>query len=202
MQKTPIIKTSCWFSRLPGDHQAFGISRGVPRGLAGYRRYTKLNPGKWFNSVSPTEYKRLYWDEVLNNLNPQRVVDELVQFADGKVPVLVCYERPDDMQWCHRGLVSVWLKETIGLEVLEYGLEDCGCGYDHPKLHPSQCPRREPTIPDRSDEILPHVNRFFQRGKRVWQVRGPSKEHPDQAVIWDGKREMTITVETMLEKLK
>ncbi len=66
MQHPPLIKTSSWFTRLPENHLAFGISRGTPRGmLAGYRRYPKLNPGKWFNSVSPQDYKRLYQDEVL-----------------------------------------------------------------------------------------------------------------------------------------
>ena len=204
MANNPKIVTSCWFTRLPGDHIKFGISRGTPRGMAaGYRKYPKLNPGKWFNSVSPTQYKQLYYDEVLNRLDPQRVVNELVQFADGKVPVLVCYEKPDDNQWCHRGLVSVWLKETIDLEVLELGLEDCGCGYSHPKLHPTQVPREAlaPSVPDRANEIAPHVNKMFRDGKRVWQVRGPSKEFPDQVAIWDGKREMTITVDTMLKKL-
>jgi hypothetical protein len=43
-----------WFVPLPPDHVRVGISRGVPRGTrAGYRRFTALNPGPWFNSVTP-----------------------------------------------------------------------------------------------------------------------------------------------------
>lgn len=150
----PIIRTSSWYAALPVGHLRIGISRGTPRGLpAGYRRYPKLSPGKWFNSVTPTDYERLYAEEVLRKLDPRRVVDELVQIADGQVPVLVCYEKPDtpvEVDWCHRGLVSVWLHETIGLEVRELGRETCGSGFSHPKLHPSQGLRIEPSVPDRS----------------------------------------------------
>lgn len=141
------LLTSSWFSPRPDGHVRVGISRRTPRGMpAGYRRYPKLAPGPWFASVSPLEYQRLYQDEILSRLDPQRVVDELVQFADGQVPVLCCYERSDtpaEKDWCHRGLVSVWLKETINLDVFELGRESCGCGYQHPKLHPTQARRSE-----------------------------------------------------------
>lgn len=135
----PKILTSSWLAPLPSDHLRIGISRGTPRGMpAGYRRYPKLQPGKWFSSASPEEYQRLYADEVLRPLDPQRVADDLRRLADGKIPVLVCYEAPHKPDWCHRGLVSLWLKQTIDLDVFEFGLEDCGCGSKHPKLHPLQ----------------------------------------------------------------
>lgn len=200
--KKPIILTSSWFTKLPDDHLKFGISRGTPRGTpAGYRKYMKLAPGSWFNKVSPQEYQKRFQVEMLDQLDPERVVRELLDFADGKVPVLVCYEAPNKPDWCHRGLVSLWLKQTIDLDVFEFGLEECGCGGRHPKLHPFQMPRIEAPVPDRTDEITPHIGRIFRTENRAWQVRGASPEHKDQVVVWDGKREMTITVETMLKKL-
>ncbi|MTD93124.1 hypothetical protein GIW81_02110 [Hyphomicrobium sp. xq] len=140
----PRILTSSWYVALPEDHLRVGISRGTPRGMpAGYRRYPKLAPGPWFSSVSPEEYRKRYQAEVLDQLDPERVVSELVAFADGRIPTLVCYEAPNKPDWCHRGLVSLWLKQTLDLDVFEYGMEDCGCGSRHPKLSLLQMPGGE-----------------------------------------------------------
>ncbi len=140
-----VLVTCSWYVRLPDDHMRVGISRGTPRGMAaGYRRYPKLFPGKWFNSVSPAEYRQLYFTEVLDKLDPERVVRELTDMCDGAVPALACFEKPPpDPSWCHRALVSAWLHGYAGLTVYELGAEHCGCGWDHPKMHPSLAPRRE-----------------------------------------------------------
>ena len=134
------LMTSSWFTPLdPNRYQRVGISRGVPRNAAaGYRRYTKLNPGPWFNSVSPDRYLEPYNAEVLGVLEPSIVVDELHAMADGKIPVMLCFEpaTPGE-QWCHRGIVAAWLFDNLGLEVCEYGQEKEGFGWSHPKLHPS-----------------------------------------------------------------
>lgn len=131
----PTIWTSSWYAPLPDTHARIGISRGVPRRQpAGYRLCRQLSPGTWFNSVSPAEYRARYFGEVLARLNPQTTVDELQKLAGDRIPTLLCYEKPTDNQWCHRGMVSVWLKETLGLDVYEYGLEHEGCGWSHPKL--------------------------------------------------------------------
>jgi hypothetical protein len=137
------VLTSWWFATLPADHVKIGISRGTPRGQpGGYRRYPRLAPGPWFHSVDPVEYLRLYHDEVLSKLDPQRVVQDLREIAGDKTPVLVCFEKPEpsDDQWCHRGAVSAWLHDTVRLEVFEFGQEACGCGWQHPKLHSLQRP--------------------------------------------------------------
>ncbi|TIY04673.1 MAG: hypothetical protein E5V22_10415 [Mesorhizobium sp.] len=34
--------------------------------------------------------------------------------------------------FCHRGYVSAWLHDEVGLEIYEFGRE--GCGHQHPKL--------------------------------------------------------------------
>ena len=85
------IATSSWFANLdPAKYTRIGISRGVPRGMrGGYKRYIKLNPGPWFNSVSPERYVEMYQPEILTPLNPQNVVEELAKLADGRVPALL-----------------------------------------------------------------------------------------------------------------
>ena len=61
----------------------------------------------------------------------------MLDLAGDRVPVLVCYEgagsrgalvspRSGPRAGCSTGSVS---------RVREYGLEGCGCGWHHPKLH-------------------------------------------------------------------
>jgi hypothetical protein len=133
-----VIKTGSWFADVPNGHVRIGISRGAPRrkGLV-FKRYPALNPGPWFRSVPPAEYTRRYFDEVLSRLDAQEVVNDLIARANGQIPVLVCFEPPPpDPQWCHRGLVSAWLHDELGLRIPEVGHEDLGFGWAHPKLDP------------------------------------------------------------------
>ncbi len=129
------IWTSSWFTTLPPTIQKIGISRGTPRGYpAGYRKLPELMPGTWFNSVSPTEYDRRF-REILAALDPRAVLAKIEQLANGKDAALLCYEDPGKpADWCHRGQVSAWFKDTLGIDVFEYGHEAEGCGHSHPKL--------------------------------------------------------------------
>lgn len=137
---TPV--TSSWSTRLPPGHVRVGISRGSPRRQSGYRRYAALAPGPWFASVSAGEFRRLYMAQ-LSGLDPEKVLLDLGALAGGLTPVLACFERPPpDPAWCHRGLVSAWLFDTLGIAVVEFGHENEGYGWRHPKLpdrwrHPS-----------------------------------------------------------------
>jgi hypothetical protein len=118
------MKTSSWFTMLPSDHMRIGISRGQPRGqAAGYRMYRKLAPGPWFNSAGPEEYYHLYKTEILAPLNPQVVLGDLVELSLGKVPVLLCFERPNGRDWCHRAMAADWLSNELGFPVPEFGCE-------------------------------------------------------------------------------
>jgi hypothetical protein len=98
------------------------ISRYAPRNAAaGYRVYSKLAPGPWFNKVGAAEFCRLYGAQ-LAALDPQRTFDELVALAAPHEPVLMCWEVPPfhiPTNWCHRHLVADWFKATIGVEVPE-----------------------------------------------------------------------------------
>jgi len=129
------MKTGYWFGKYPEDHIKIGISRGQPRGMAaGYRLFRTLAPGSYFNSVSAEEYRTRYFIQ-LSELDPAKVVQDIKNLAGDRTPVLVCFEHPaKPADWCHRGFVSAWLHDTLRLEVPEYGYEQEGFGWSHPKL--------------------------------------------------------------------
>ena len=134
-----MIATGCWFSKLdPAKYARIGISRGVPRNMgAGFRKYPKLNPGPWFNSVNEERYRELYFEEVLKPLDPSVVVGELTEMANGLIPTLLCWEpATPGPKWCHRAFVAGWLHDSLGLEVYEVNKESEGYGWAHPKLPP------------------------------------------------------------------
>jgi hypothetical protein len=136
------IVTSCWRTSLLPGHAPIGISRGTPRGRSGFRRYTRLQPGPWFSTAGLEEFTKLYNEQILGPLDPEVVVKDLLDIADGRIPALLCWEPPEPgAQWCHRSLVSVWLWEKLSLEVPELGHEHEGCGWCHPKLPPRRAPK-------------------------------------------------------------
>lgn len=131
------ILTSSWQTAIDeARYCRIGISRSTPRGQKGYRRYPKLNPGPWFRSIAEErEWAKRYEDEILAPLDAQATVDELMAMADGRVPVLLCWEPPEPGDdYCHRGLVAAWLSRSLKMRVCELGQESEGCGHSHPKL--------------------------------------------------------------------
>ena len=73
-----------------------------------------------FGHVEP-EYRNIYFNEILAQLDPQKVVADLEALAGGHEPVLLCFERPPftPTNWCHRRMVAEWLADKIGLDVPE-----------------------------------------------------------------------------------
>jgi hypothetical protein len=131
------IYTSSWQTKIDETKYCrIGISRSTPRGQKGFRRYPKLNPGPWFRSIpDEREWAKRYEGEILAPLDPQTTVDELMTMADGRVPVLLCWEPPEPGDdYCHRGLVAAWLARALKMTVCELGQESEGCGHSHPKL--------------------------------------------------------------------
>ena len=134
------IFTSHWRAQIDEKRYArIGISRGAPRGQSGFRRYRKLNPGSWFKSITDEqEWADRYQQEILSPLDPTVVVEELQKLSDGRHPVLLCWEGSSPTEdWCHRGLVSAWLGDELGIDVFELGYEQEGSSWCHPKLPPS-----------------------------------------------------------------
>jgi hypothetical protein len=108
------------------------IARYAPRGTpAGFRMFKGLAPGSWFNSVSETEYGKLFDAEILAPLDPRATYDKLIELAGGAEPVLLCWEKPTDKDaYCHRARVARWFEDKLGIEVPELGFE----GKAHPLL--------------------------------------------------------------------
>lgn len=112
------MKTSSFF--LYDGPGSVSIARAAPRGMSGFRVYSKLAPGPWFKSVDKAEYERRYFKQ-LNALDPRVVVEDLNACAGGYEPVLLCWEtmhKPGE--WCHRHMVAEWLKTELGMIVPEY----------------------------------------------------------------------------------
>lgn len=127
------MKTSSF--RLYQGPGRISIARYAPRGTpAGFRIFSKLAPGKWFNSVSNEEYLRRYAEEILGPLNPKEVYYQIGDMAAPHEPVLLCYEvppftapggipeadaMPGKQNWCHRRLVASWFQDRLAIEVEE-----------------------------------------------------------------------------------
>jgi hypothetical protein len=116
------MKTSSFFTYTgPGR---ISIARYAPRHTpAGFRVFSPLAPGRWFNSVSRAEYERRFAEEVLAMLNPRLTWDLLHEFAgEGNEPFLMCWEAPPftTTNWCHRRIVAQWFKDKLGYHVPEF----------------------------------------------------------------------------------
>lgn len=88
--------------------------------------YKKLAPKYDFFSawkrgeIDNFEYTTRFNKEVLGNLNPHAIIEELTSLA-GENIVLLCYEKQGD--FCHRHIVADWL-ETTGKKIDEYQVVD------------------------------------------------------------------------------
>ena len=93
--------------------QAVAISLGVPRGWTG-RRYTRLAPNcRLVKIMDPTIFTRLYRTEILDKLDPHKIIKDL----GGDNFILICWEAPGE--FCHRRVVAAWLRKHTGVLVEE-----------------------------------------------------------------------------------
>ena len=71
-----------------------------------------------------SQYRDIYFGEILAPLDPQKVYDDLHEHAAGVDPVLLCWEKPPfDItgdNWCHRRMVAEWFCNRLGVDVPEY----------------------------------------------------------------------------------
>ena len=94
--------------------QAVATSLGVPRGWTG-RRYTRLAPNRRLVKImDPTIFTRLYKFEVLDKLDPMKVIRDL----GGDNFVMCCWEHPG--VFCHRRVVAAWLRKHTGVLIEEF----------------------------------------------------------------------------------
>lgn len=79
--------------------------------------YIKLAPT--FSMLKmPIDKYLLEYNKILENLDPNKVIEDLNEIAGGKPLVLLCYEKPNE--FCHRQLVSAWLKDKLNIEIEEW----------------------------------------------------------------------------------
>jgi len=110
------MKTASFFTT-PMEGR-ISIARLAPRRYPkGYRIFSKLAPGQWFNSVGEEEYRVLFAEEILSKLDPQATWEALHALVAPHDPVLLCWEKPGE--FCHRRLVACWFEEHLGVTVPE-----------------------------------------------------------------------------------
>ena len=104
--------------QFPDDkYTCIAISVGVPKAI-NVKSYKKLAPlwdivQEYKNNGGDIEkYKSRYYNEVLNKLDVCEVYKELKELSDGKDVVLLCYEGIKNNDFCHRHLVSQWLRQN------------------------------------------------------------------------------------------
>lgn len=114
----------------------FGKVKSYPKDK-GYKfvsiaRFNRFWNGEEFKLLAPPAdiikiedeelYTKLYYEKVLNKLNPQEVYKEL-----GDNAVLLCYEKWADIgngkTFCHRRIVAKWLEDSLRVKVEELGNE-------------------------------------------------------------------------------
>lgn len=105
-----------YFAKSFNHPNAISIAGRAPDGFTG-RQYKKLAPPYWvfkkYKEDGDQEfYTEHYFKEVLNKLDPHKVLEEL-----GAHAILLCYETPE--KFCHRKLVAQWLRDKTGVEITE-----------------------------------------------------------------------------------
>lgn len=107
--------------KIPKDYIPIAICGKSPSWYKGLE-YKKLAPKynffiKWKETHDNDYYIKCFNEQVLNNLNPNVVIEELKHLASSENIILVCYEKPKD--FCHRHLVADWLNQN-GYETKEW----------------------------------------------------------------------------------
>jgi len=64
------------------------------------------------NEIDEKEYEKIYREETLSKLDPQKIYDRFFN------NVLLCWEPPGE--FCHRLIVSKWIFENLGIKVPEW----------------------------------------------------------------------------------
>ena len=106
---------------LPDNIIPISICGKAPEWYKGLQ-YKKLAPKydffmKWKENHDNDYYIKCFKEQVLNELNPYEVIDELYNLSEDKDIVLICYEKPDN--FCHRHLVREWFNNN-GIECKEW----------------------------------------------------------------------------------
>ena len=110
--------------KLPNDLYPFSIARFKPKWFTG-TTILELIPSLillrwWRASDKSDEAKEKYikmYNLQLTEKDPHRLATLLQQKCGDKIPVLLCFEKPDE--FCHRHLVAEWFNKNE-IECKEY----------------------------------------------------------------------------------
>jgi len=106
------LKTSYFAKRGIPEEKRISISLYPPAWFKG-KRYPKLAPPKFLVEMGVNKiYKEIYYKEVLNKLDAERVYEAL------KDKVILCFEK--DRNTCHRAIVAEWIEKETGHKVEEW----------------------------------------------------------------------------------
>ena len=100
--------------KLPEHIVPISICGKAPEWYKGLQ-YKKLAPKydffmKWKQNHDNDYYIKCFNEQVLNELNPYEVLDELYNLSKDKDIALICYEKSSD--FCHRHLVREWFNNN------------------------------------------------------------------------------------------
>lgn len=109
-------------SNLPDDLCPISIAGKAHVNFNGIE-YKKLAPKLsfwkiWEQTKDNNYYIEKFNELVLSKLNCQQTYNEILNLSNGKIPCLICYEKPDE--FCHRHIVSEWFKKELNINVEEY----------------------------------------------------------------------------------
>ena len=108
----------------PDKYIFYSIAQYNPKGYKG-QTISALAPSApllkwWKNSAQTSEdefkYIEQYTKETLSNKNPKSFAEGLITISEGKIPVLLCYEKSES--FCHRHIIQKWLTNA-GIECEE-----------------------------------------------------------------------------------
>lgn len=102
---------------LSNDMITFSIARWKPKQYKG-ATIISLAPSlellQWWRASDKSELaKEKYiktFNNYLNTKNPEQLVKLLKQKCNNKIPVLLCFEKPEE--FCHRHLIANWLNKN------------------------------------------------------------------------------------------
>ena len=92
------------------------IARITPKYLS-MQSYLELAPTTPMLHMPIDKYLVKY-NQILDKLDPLKVLNDLEELAGGKSFVMLCYEKP--YEFCHRQLVSEWLNNSLNLDIREW----------------------------------------------------------------------------------
>ena len=106
---------------IPEGYVPVSICGKAPEGYTGLQ-FKKLAPSydifsQYKETGDRAQYSERYIREILGNLDPHKIINELYTLSNTQNVVLVCYEGKG--KFCHRHLVAGWLQKA-GYMVGEY----------------------------------------------------------------------------------